>query len=326
MNASATIYDLISLLISDESNEERRSEAFRELVSRPVTPDAINEGRKALQERMVPVELSPDAIDTCGTGGSGKKTINTSTIAAFLVAASGGKVAKHGNRSASGNCGCFDLLEHLGVNINLTPKQEKKIFEELGIVFMFARSHHPAMRFVGPLRKEHGKKTIFNYLGPLCNPAGVTRQLIGTGNAEDASLMADALKKSNTQAAFVVTGEDGLDEVTVTGSTKILEIKKGMIEERQFSPEEVGLPIFSANEIEGGTPEYNASVFLELARGEGSGAMKALVLVNASHALLLTDVVASLPGAFDLAKDTLESGRVFELFEQYRDLSNSLKP
>ena len=325
METSATTYSLISLFISDDLSDEKRFEVFKELISRPVTSDSINEGRKALQDRMVSVQLSSDAIDTCGTGGSGKKTINTSTISAFLVAAAGGKVAKHGNKSASGNCGCFDLIEHLGVNIDLTPEQEQKIFEKLGIVFLFARSHHPAMRFVGPLRKAFGKKTIFNYLGPLCNPARVMRQIIGTGNKEDASLMAGALEKSNVKQAFVVTGEDGLDEVTVTGHTKIFAIHDGTMDEQTFSPKDVGLPEFSEKEIIGGAHEENASIFLSLAKGEGSEAMKALVLVNASYALLLTDLVTTLTEAFDLAEKTLGSGKVFDLFEQYRDFSTSMK-
>ncbi|MBU2214066.1 anthranilate phosphoribosyltransferase [Patescibacteria group bacterium] len=325
MDTSATTYGLISLLISDDLSDEKRNEIFQELVSLPITPDAINEGRKALQERMVSVQLSSDAIDTCGTGGSGMKTINTSTITAFLVTAAGGKVAKHGNRSASGNCGCFDLIEHLGVNIDLAPEQEKEIFEKLGIVFLFARSHHPAMRFVGPLRKEFGKKTIFNYLGPLCNPAGVMRQIIGTGNKEDALLMAGALQKSGSNRAYVVTGEDGLDEVTVTGPTRILAIHDGKMDEQKFSPQDVGLPTYSGNEIEGGAPEENASIFLELVQGEGSEAMKALVLVNATYALMLTDLVSSLPESFELAENTLASGKVFEVFERYRDLSTTLK-
>ncbi|MCK5016271.1 MAG: anthranilate phosphoribosyltransferase [Candidatus Peribacteraceae bacterium] len=320
---SYSIHNLISLLISENISNEERAKIFQELVNRPITSDAINEGRKALQEHMVSIQLSSNAIDTCGTGGSGKKTINTSTIIAFLVAAAGGKVAKHGNRSASGNCGCFDLLDHLGVNIDLTLEQERKLFNELGIVFLYARTHHPAMRFVGPLRKEYGGKTIFNYLGPLCNPAGVTKQLVGTGNKEDASLIAGAIQKSTKDLSFIVTGEDGLDEVTVTGSTRILKLQNGSLSKEKFSPQDIDLEKFSSSEIEGGRPDENTKIFLEIIKGEGNEAIKTLVLVNASYALLLTDLVSSLPEALELAKQTLHSGKVFEAFEQYRELSNS---
>jgi len=317
-------YYLISALISEELKDEQRQKLFDDLVSRPITSELLTEGVKALKEKMVSVQLSDDAIDTCGTGGSGMKTINTSTITAFLVAAAGGKVAKHGNRSASGNCGCFDLLEELGVRTDLTPQQEQKIFEELGIAFLFAPLHHPALRFVAPLRKTYGKKMLFNLIGPLCNPAGVRKQLIGTGDDSHAEIIAEALRRLDSFGSMVVTSHDGLDEVSVCSKTTVRRVEKDQIAESVFSPEDLKLSLAHNKEIRGGDPKENVEVFLSLAKSEGDKAKKNLILVNAAHALLLTDLTESIDDAFAIAKATLASGKIHNLFLQYRDYSNTL--
>lgn len=257
-------------------------------------------------------------------GGSGKSTLNTSTLAAFIVAAAGGKVAKHGNRSARGNCGCFDLLEKLNIRIGLTPDVERRLFEELGIVFLFAPLHHPALKLVAPLRKNYGKKTIFNLFGPLCNPARLKRQLIGTGNDEHAKLLADTLLHFGSFGSTVVTGKDGLDEVTTVADTTIYAVTPSGITVSVFSPSEVSLPLTSEKEIEGGNPQENAEIFLKLIQGFGDTARKNLVLLNAAHALLLTELAPSIQDAFLVAKKTLESGKVHTLFQEYRELSSSL--
>ena len=331
---SSTAEELLTIILSSDADDAERSQAFTDLVSQPITAELLSAGVRALRAQMIPVDLPGSPIDTCGTGGSGQKTINTSSLTAFIVAAAGGKVAKHGNRSASGNCGCFDLLETLGVRIDLTPEQERKLFAEFGIVFLFAPLHHPALRHVAPLRKRHGKKTLFNLLGPLCNPAGVSKQMIGTGNNSDAELIAQTLRVLNTQLlthsskltaqSFVVTGHDGLDEVTVTTSTMVRRVLDSGVEMTEFSPETLSIPLVTPEEIIGGRPEENAKIFLELAQGKGSEPMKNLVLVNAAHALLLTPLVKNLKDAHALAKETLSSGRVFELFSAYRDLSQTL--
>lgn len=317
-------YDLTSLLLNEGSSDSARQKAFHELVSQPITSELLAEGVRALREKMAPVSLSPNAIDTCGTGGSGLKTINTSSLTAFIVAAAGGKVAKHGNRSASGNCGCFDLLEELGVNINLNPDEECRVFEELGIAFLYARLHHPALRFVAPLRKKYGKKTLFNLIGPLCNPAGVHRQMIGTGNDADATVIAETLQKFGSIGSMVVTGHDGLDEVTVTTETTVQRVTEKDIETEEFSPASLSVPLALPTEIEGGTAKENAALFLELAQGRGTTAMKNLILLNAAHALLLTPLVTKIDEAFSLAQKTLESGAAHALFLSYRDFTKQL--
>lgn len=314
----------ISRLMKEDVNEADRETLFHDIISQPITPELLAEAAQVLREKMVAVDLGQDAIDTCGTGGSGKKTINTSTLSAFIVAACGGKVAKHGNRSAGGNCGSFDLLEALGVNILLTPQQEKSIFDELGIAFLFAPLHHPAMKHVSALRKKHGKKTLFNLLGPLCNPAGVKRQIIGTGNSDDATLIAGALRELGSFGSMVVTGQDGLDEVTMIGMTTIRMVTPDGVLTSAFTPSDLKLPLSGSEALEGGTPQQNAEIFLSLAQRKGHESHRNLVLVNAAHALLVAGLSASLDEALALAKDTLHAGRVHDLILRYRDLSNHL--
>ena len=232
--SSQTTYELVSLLMTQAVADHDRAAAFRELVARPIDAENLREARHAMRERMTPVALADDAIDTCGTGGSGKKTVNTSTLAAFVTAAAGGKVAKHGNRSAGGNCGAFDLLERLGAKIDLSPDEERRIFDRLGIVFLYAPRHHPAMRLTAPLRKAHGRPTLFNFLGPLLNPAGVRRQLIGVGSQETATVFAECLRLDAAERIVLATGHDGLDEVTVTAPTTIRTVSEGRIVENAF--------------------------------------------------------------------------------------------
>ncbi|MEN6452476.1 MAG: anthranilate phosphoribosyltransferase [Thermoguttaceae bacterium] len=322
--STSAVYDLVLLLMSAEVDESRRAAAFQELIEQPVTADCLAEAARALRDRMTPVELSAEAIDTCGTGGSGKRTFNTSTLSAFVIAAAGGRVAKHGNRSASGNCGGCDLLERLGAAIDLGPDQERRIFDSLGIVFLHAARHHAALRRVAPLRKAHGKRTVFNYLGPLCNPANVRTQLMGAGNSEASGLLADCLRRDPTKRAVVATGDDGLDEVTVVTATTIRSIEAGRVTEARFSPESLGLPLFSHRAIEGGTADENAATFLSLAAGRADDAKKTLVLVNAAHGLQLAGVAPSLSDAYGLASETLASGRVLDLLNRYCRLSNEL--
>lgn len=301
-------------------------EVFTAFVDLPITSALLADCAAILREKMIPVHLpeGAQAIDTCGTGGSGKRTVNTSTLTALIVATAGGKVAKHGNRSASGNCGCFDLLEKLNVRIDLTPDMERRLFEELGIVFLFAPLHHPALKLVAPLRKSYGKKSIFNLFGPLCNPAGVKRQFIGTGNDEHAQLIADTLFHLGSFGSKVVTGKDGLDEVTSTTETTMYSIDSSGVHASLFSPAEIPLPLATEAEIEGGTPEENVKIFLTLIQGYGDPAKKNLVLLNAAHALMLAGMSPSIQEAFALAKETLESGKVHNLFQEYKELSSSL--
>ena len=318
---NSTTKDIVGSMLRGELTDEQILTQLTKWSTQPVTPDHLVAGATAMREAMVSVELEGSPIDTCGTGGSGLKTINTSTLVAFLVTAAGGTVAKHGNRSASGNCGCFDVLEGLGVNIELTPDQEKIVYDALGIVFLYAKSHHPAMRFVGPARKQFGKKTLFNLLGPLCNPAVVTRQMVGTGNADDAALMIAALKQLGTEQALIVSGNDGLDEVTICSTTTV-QLLDG--ESTTFDPLTHGIEYADPHDIEGGSVEENVAIVRSLAMGRGTRLQQNLIVVNAAHALWLAGLVATIEDGIALAREVLLSGRVLELIERYVEASNDV--
>lgn len=310
-------------LIDEQTADEDRSAIFADLVSQPITPELIANGVAALRQHMVSTNITA-MLDTCGTGGSGKQTINTSSVVAVLSAACGVTVAKHGNKSASGNCGCFDLLEELGVNIQLSPTEEKALFEELGIVFLFAPLHHPAMRFVGPLRKEYEKKTVFNLLGPLCNPAGVGHQVVGTGNSEQAELLAKALQKIGTQKSIVLTGDDGLDEATVCSGTQALFVTPDEVRSEHIDPTTLGIELADPTEIEGATPDQNAATFLQILSGQGTTAQNNLVCLNTAFALLASGEEQDLGTAFAKATEVLASGSARTLFDSYKQASQSL--
>lgn len=294
---------------------------FNQWSSVPFTAADLASAAQAMRAAMLPVDLGSGAIDTCGTGGSGKQRINTSTLVAFIVAAAGGKVAKHGNRAAGGRCGSFDLLEGLGAKIDLTPKQEQKIFRELGIAFLFAQIHHPAMKHVASARKTFGKPTIFNLLGPLSNPADVRRQLLGTPLKANAQLLRDALKLLGTEEAWIVTGDDGLDEVTLTGSTTILKSDGG---EERFSPTDIRLRFVNEVEIRGGNAKDNLHIVRDLAAGRGTEAHRNLVIVNAAHALMLANIALTVQAGAVIASDLLRSGTVRTLIDRYVEASNDL--
>ncbi|MDD5055750.1 MAG: anthranilate phosphoribosyltransferase [Candidatus Peribacteraceae bacterium] len=317
----SSIGSTIEAMLAGSLGEPEMIDLFGKWSTVPLTAGALADAAQAMRKAMLQVDLGADAMDTCGTGGSGKRRINTSTLVAFIVAAAGGKVAKHGNRAAGGRCGSFDLLEALGAKIELTPDQEKAIFGELGIAFLFARLHHPAMRHVASARKTFGKPTIFNLLGPLSNPAGVKRQLLGTPFKANAKILAAALQILGTEESWIVTGDDGLDEVTLGGSTTIFGSDG---DERRFSPADIRLPFADEREITGGTTEDNLRIFRDLAAGTGTEAHRNLVIVNAAHALVLAKVALTVQAGAVIASDLLRSGKVGDLIHRYVEASNDL--
>ncbi len=310
----------ITAMLSGTMPEAAVMRFFEENEKNKITPEELAGAVKAVQNICTKIDLPTNVIDTCGTGGSGMKTINTSTLTAFIVAAAGGQVAKHGNRSASGNCGSFDLLERLGAKIDLTVDEEQRIFDRLGIVLLFARTHHPAMRHVAAARKSFGKPTIFNLIGPLANPAGVRHQMIGTPTAEKAMLIAKTLTLLGKESSLVVRGKDGLDEVTVCDTTEIFAVPTGT--HSLFSPTEIDIALEAPQAIVGGTTEENTKIFRALASGEGTTAHQSLVLLNAAFALTLTPLAKTVAEGFALARETLASGKVKTLIEDYIRLTH----
>ena len=260
-----------------------------------------------------------DAIDVCGTGGSGLNRINTSTIAAFILASMGVKVAKHGNRAASGRFGSFDLLESLEVGFDV----DKRIIDRTNLMFLFAPSFFPVMKYFVDVRKAIKKPTFFNILGPLLNPLNVSSQIIGTAFKDKMSLILETCKLLGKKNIFVVCGNDGLDEVTLTGETYVHELKNGEIHECTIVPEDFGVKRCDFKEIKGGDADFNKNIALEILKGECETRHQDLVLINVALALKLAGKEMDLKKAYQLVKQHLSSGIVFDFFEKYRLLSNA---
>ena len=246
-------------------------------------------------------------VDIVGTGGDGSHTFNISTCSMFVAAAAGAKTAKHGGRSVSSKSGSADVLESLGANINLSPEKIAQCVQEVGIGFMFAPNHHPAMKNVAPVRKELGVRTIFNILGPLTNPAGVKRQLTGAFSRDLIQPMAQTLQRLGSEAAWLVHGSDGTDEMTITGVTWVAALSGDMITLREIHPEDAGLPVHPFEAIIGGTPEDNADAFRALLGG-ATGAYRDAVLLNSAAALLVAGAADSLKSGVEMARASIDSG------------------
>ena len=258
-----------------------------------------------------------DIFDVCGTGGSGNaKTFNLSTTVAFVLAGGGVTVAKHGNRAASSKSGSADVLELLGINLEVTPEQIKEQIEKIGIAFLFAQKLHPAMKFVMPVRKKIGKRTIFNILGPLTNPAGTTRQIMGVYSKDLIKPVIKALKQMGKRSAMVVYGEDGLDEITLTGKTYFARfLEKGEVEYGEITPEQFGFQKVTHEELAGGSPQKNAEILKGLLKGEIKGAKKDLLLLNAGVGFFVAGKTDSIEKGIDLAKEVIESGEAWKKLE-----------
>jgi anthranilate phosphoribosyltransferase len=265
---------------------------------------------RAMREKGARVDVamgSGPLLDTCGTGGDGAKTFNISTIAAFVVAGAGVRVAKHGNRSLAGECGSADLLEEFGVRLLATPAAVACAIAEVGIGFMFAPAFHPAMKYAQAARQELKMRTVFNLLGPLANPAGASRQLIGAPSSKAAELMAGALAALGAEHAFVVHGSDGLDEVTTTGETEVFEIRAGRVGRFSWRPADFGVETARMAAIAGGDRAYNRRIAESVLNGE-PGPQRDIVLVNAAAALLAAGVAEDLKEGVARAKTSLDSG------------------
>jgi anthranilate phosphoribosyltransferase len=261
-------------------------------------------------------------VDTAGTGG-GPSTFNISTAAALVAAAAGCRVAKHGNRSNTSRCGSADLLEALGVKIDLGPKEVARCIDEVGFGFMFAPRHHAAMKHVAPVRKELAVRTIFNFLGPLTNPAGATRQLLGVSDSHYQETIAEALVGLGCERALVVRARDGLDEISVSDSTRVVEVRDGGTEEWFLDPEDAGFDRADIGRIAGGTPEENARTVERVLAGE-DGPARDVVLLNAGAAILVGGEVDDLAWGIARARGAIDSGRAREVLAGLVALSNEL--
>ena len=287
------------------------------------TPEEIAGFATVMREKSLRVHVDAKAVDTCGTGGDRKGTFNISTAAAFVVAGAGLPVAKHGNRAASGDCGSADVLEALGVKIELPPEAVERCLREIGIGFMFAPAYHPAMRYAAPVRREIGIRTVFNVLGPLTNPAGVSCQLIGVGYPELAEKMAQAMRLFGTHHAIIVHSDDGMDELSPGSDTSGWEVVDGEIKPYVVRPGELGLPHATPEDLRGGDPAANAETMRSILAG-ASGPIRDAVVLNSAAALVAGDLAASLPEGIDLAAASIAEGRALEKLDAMVSLTQEL--
>ena len=272
------------------------------------SPEALAVGARAMRARMTRINAPAHAIDTCGTGGDARGTWNISTAAALVAAGAGAVVAKHGNKAASSKSGSAEVLEALGVNLFATPDQLESSLDKAKVAFLFAQAHHGAVRHVGPARKTLGVRTIFNLLGPLSNPAGARRQLLGVFDRKWLVPMAEALKSLGAEAAMIVHGGDGLDEITTTDVTYVAELKPdGEIVEYTLSPEDAGLLRADLEDLKGGDPQENADAIRALLAGE-TGPYRDIVLLNAAAALKLAGLASDLKSGVALAAKSIDDG------------------
>jgi anthranilate phosphoribosyltransferase len=279
---------------------------------------------KALDIDREEINLDRETIlDTCGTGGSGTKSFNISTTVAFVVSACGVKVAKHGNRSISSACGSADVLEALGVNLNVTPEQVENCINEVGLGFLFAPALHGAMKHaIGP-RREIGIRTIFNILGPLTNPAGADRQVLGVYDEQLVEVLARVLVKLGCQRGFVVHGQDGMDEITLTGPTRVAEINEGQVSLSTIEPEDFGLRRCQLSDLQGGDAEENASIVRDILAG-AEGPKRDVVLLNAAYALVASGIVESVDAGLEKARNMIDEGLAKAKLEGLVNLTNAL--
>lgn len=285
------------------------------------TVEEITGAAQAMRAKATKIDAPADAMDTVGTGGDASGTYNISTATAFVVSAAGVPVAKHGNRALSSKTGAADVLTHLGVNIDADLKIVRDAVWDCGICFLMAPRHHSAMRHVGGPRVELGTRTVFNLLGPLSNPAGVKRQLIGTFAREWVRPMAEVLQKLGSESAWVMHGSDGMDEITTTGPTHVAELKDGAIKEFDIHPEDAGLPVAKPEDLKGGDPEYNAAALREIFDG-AKNAYRDVVLFNSSAALMIAGKADNLKSGVEIAADLIDSGKAMEKLDQLVAFTN----
>ena len=278
---------------------------------------------KVMREMALQVKVDGELIDTVGTGGDGKNTFNISTATAFVAAGAGLKVAKHGNRAASGSCGSADVLEALGVQIELSPEAVAQCVNEVGVGFMFAPAFHPAMRYAGPVRQEIGIRTVFNILGPLTNPAGAQTQLLGVAFPELGGIMAEVLGFLGSHHAMIVHGHGGLDEISLSGDTSVWEVRGGEVEEWTLHVEDTGLPETPIEAIRGGTKEENAATMRRLFQGE-QGPVRDMVLLNSAGVLMVGDNAESIRKGVEMSAGIIDSGAALAKLDQMIEVTQRL--
>ena len=336
------IQDAIQTVVSGNSlSTDQSSDAMEQIMTGEATPaqfgalvtalrikgetvDEIVGMARVMREKSLHVEVEGVVVDTAGTGGDGSSSFNISTTAALVAAGAGAKVAKHGNRAMSGSTGSADVLEALGVQIALSPESVARCIEEVGFGFMFAQGFHPSMRFAAGPRREIGIRTVFNILGPLTNPAGADRQVIGVAEPSLARRMAESLGRLGSHKALIVHGTDGIDELSISAPTSVWSLENGVVTESEVTPEQLGLQRAAIESIQIDSPESSAAMARGVLSGE-YGPARDVVLMNASAALVAADVAPDLVEGVELAALSIDHGNAIARLDELVELSQSLE-
>ena len=315
-------YEMMDMMMKGRLNPSFVAALLTALKIKGETVNEISACATAMRDNAITLDDEDDALDIVGTGGDNAKTFNISTISSFIIAAAGIKVAKHGNRSVSSLCGSADCFEKLGVNIKTTKDEAKEILDKINICFLFAQSYHSSMKNVGPIRKDIGVRTIFNILGPLTNPAKVKNILLGVYDEQLLDVMANVLNKMGVKKAVVVHGDDGLDEITLTTTTKMTILKNGQITHFTFDPHAYGYSLCKSSDLVGGSPDENKDIALGILKGEIKGPKRDCVVLNAGTAIYLMKDELSLEESFKLAEEIIDSKKAYEKLLEYVEVSN----
>lgn len=314
--------ELVKTLVSGEVVLTQIAAALSLLAAKGETVDEIRGFIEGMRELMLSVGDASDSIDIVGTGGDGSNSFNISTVSAIVASSCGIKVAKHGNRAASSKCGSADVLEALGANISLNPQTAQKVLEKVGMVFLFAPMFHPAMKVVGPIRKELKIRTIFNYLGPFLNPAIVKRMLLGAATLDLAKKFLEIAKKLDFKHLIIVTSEDGMDEISVSAKTTAFELKNGVVKKFAIDPQKLGFKKYSKSDLIGGDPEVNAKIARDILSGKEMGAKRDAVILNSAYVLLVSGKAKDVKQGIKLASDAIDSGKAMKLLENFKEETN----
>ncbi|MDD3224856.1 MAG: anthranilate phosphoribosyltransferase [Clostridium sp.] len=314
-------YSAIDEIMGGEAKESQVGAFLMAMRIKGETVDEITGAAKAMRDKATRVKLnSKYVIDTCGTGGDGGKTFNISTAASIIAAAAGAKIAKHGNRAVSSKSGSADVLEELGVNINLDKNKAARLIDESGMAFLFAQKYHSAMKNVGPVRKQLGIRTMFNVLGPITNPAFVNGQVLGVYSEKLTNPIANVLLKLGEERAMVVFGCDGLDEITTTNLTKVSEVKDGKIIDYYIDPEKYGFKKASLTDIRGNGAKENAQIIIEILKGS-KGCKRDIVILNAAAVLYVGKIAENLEEGIKIAEETIDNGLAYRKLQQFIAMS-----
>lgn len=316
-----TAKEVMNEIMSGEASEVQKSSYLTALSMKGETIDEITASAQEMRNHCVKLLHNVDALEIVGTGGDGSNSFNISTTSSMVIAAGGVPVAKHGNRAASSKCGAADVLEALGVNITISPEKSAELLEKINICFLFAQNYHIAMKYVGPVRKELGIRTIFNILGPLANPAGANMEVMGVYDEALVKPLAQVLSNLGVNNALVVYGQDKLDEISMSAPTTVCEVKNGKFNSYEIKPEDFGLKRCNKDDLVGGTPEENAKITLSILSGE-KGAKRNAVVLNSAAAFYIAGKCQSIADGVKMAEKIIDSGKAKAKLEEFIKYSN----